>query len=54
MARDSIEELIKEKDLTKINDQDRVNIAAFATFQYLRTNQFRTICNAPISQTLNH
>jgi len=43
MARDSIEELIKEKDLTKIKDQDRFNIAAFVTFQYLRTNQFRTI-----------
>lgn len=41
-ARSSIQELIKEKDITKINDQDRANIAAFITFQYLRTNQFRT------------
>ncbi|MFT7098681.1 MAG: hypothetical protein ACJAS6_000546 [Rickettsiales bacterium] len=37
----SIKELIKEKNLTKINDQDKANIAAFITFQFLRTSQYR-------------
>jgi hypothetical protein len=39
----SIQKLIKEKNLTRIDDQDKANIAAFITFQSLRTNQFRAV-----------
>jgi hypothetical protein len=42
-ASHSIQKLIKEKNLTKIDDQDRANIVAFITFQSLRTNQYRSI-----------
>ncbi len=41
----SIKKLIEEKNLTKIDDQDKVNIAAFITFQFFRTKQYRALIN---------
>jgi len=44
-AGDSIQKLIREKSLLKISDQDKVNIAAFLTYQFFRTNQYKALIN---------